>query len=131
MTREDLDKFQKLWTEMLVGCNEQWRTPIIESHSDNDALDCLRYSMRSNGFTVATLSPSAKIPFSQLPPTYVGVDWGYQDAGVKHIGDGIRWHEATDSGIKLHKMLKCECGKEKHGFANHSHWCDMADNSNT
>lgn len=23
------------------------------------------------------------------------------------------------------KVLKCECGKEKHGFASHSSWCDI------
>jgi len=22
-------------------------------------------------------------------------------------------------------ILKCECGKEKHGFANHTTWCDI------
>jgi len=29
MTREDLDKFQKLWIDMITSCNEWWRTPII------------------------------------------------------------------------------------------------------
>lgn len=23
------------------------------------------------------------------------------------------------------KVIKCECGMEKHGFANHAQWCDM------
>jgi hypothetical protein len=65
MTREDLDKFQKLWIDMITSCNEWWRTPIIDSYPDSDALDCLRYSIGCNGFTVATLSPSAKnFPFS-------------------------------------------------------------------
>jgi hypothetical protein len=26
------------------------------------------------------------------------------------------------------KAIVCECGKEKHGFAKHSDWCDIKDN---
>jgi len=34
---------------------------------------------------------------------------------------GIDW-----SGAIYDPPLKCECGKEKHKFANHSSWCDLA-----
>ena len=31
-----------------------------------------------------------------------------------------------DKGFEI-KLKKCECGKEKHGFASHSQWCDIKD----
>jgi hypothetical protein len=29
-----------------------------------------------------------------------------------------------DKGFEI-KLKECECGKEKHGFASHSHWCPV------
>lgn len=31
-----------------------------------------------------------------------------------------------DKGFEI-KLKKCECGKEKHGFASHSQWCAVKD----
>lgn len=33
---------------------------------------------------------------------------------------------ATDYDFLLNQKV-CECGKEKHGFAKHSDWCDIKD----
>jgi len=36
--------------------------------------------------------------------------------------------QSNGSGFeKLTEPDKCECGKEKHGFAKHSTWCDIKD----
>ena len=35
------------------------------------------------------------------------------------------WHATTYYNLddELHSRIECECGKEKHGFANHTFWC--------
>lgn len=38
--------------------------------------------------------------------SYVGIDFG-------------------TIGVPRLKIAQCECGKEKHGFASHSGWCDI------
>jgi hypothetical protein len=35
-------------------------------------------------------------------------------------------HEGMVDGGGTNFGGTCECGKEKHGFASHSNWCDMA-----
>ncbi len=51
---------------------------------------------------------------------------------LKDITDNLHVNTASKEYLdiyfdlcKIIKKVKCECGKEKHGFAKHSTWCDV------
>lgn len=39
----------------------------------------------------------------------------------------LGWEKAMDDCMIVPKNKECECGMEKHGFANHSRWCPKHD----
>jgi len=52
--------------------------------------------------------------------TTMGIGKGFEDYG------GSCWSFYNEEDEPLIKKTKiCECGKEKHGFANHSDWCPL------
>ena len=104
----------------------------MKDDSFEHILDSLLYSLFPKAFSLS----------------YGSIDWGQGDSGpivyVKFV-DGPIMQEKIDMFRKqfyaninvdtpwrtpIIGTPKCECGMEKHGFANHSQWCDMADGDN-
>lgn len=61
--------------------------------------------------------------------------WGYthsyQIKFTRWTAEGTFAWEATygEADLELYQepQTQCECGKDKHGFANHSRWCPKAE----
>lgn len=56
-------------------------------------------------------------PYYVVNPASIPTEWIVKlDAHVQWVAERIKDKEDK-------KDVDCECGKDKHGFANHSRWC--------
>ena len=76
-----------------------------------------------------------KVPFTSdsgvyTLPSYVTMVWscnsGWIDFSKLSVASLVGAIAGPTGSVVSAKVSKCECGKEKHGFANHSQWCDLA-----
>lgn len=101
--QKQIDELRVLWKKQVDNATEMFRTPVI---ADHDMLDALVYtsSVRPFGEQIRTPSknPCLEIAIPTQPPKMHYVVYG------RGAGSG---------------GPKCECGKDKHGFAFHMRFC--------
>lgn len=69
--------------------------------------------------------PNPMITGSIFSGTNILTTGGYSNPFYYSMVGGGGGSEKKDPGFAFTKAI-CECGKEKHGFANHVYWCDVA-----
>lgn len=87
-----------------------YKVPTYEDHTYGiDYMDMKNQYVRVTRNDLVTIDTATGIDLDAIGRLY----------GITRNGESET--QSTDTP----KAIVCECGKEKHGFASHSNWCEM------